>query len=104
MYDGDVAEIIETAITWEACAELCKLKNHRAWTFRSEPRTECRLYTDHTKRCLASITPSKVDPKTCFSNATTTTATSTTTMSKDNEGDVTHLEILVAHRSKRAPR
>jgi len=86
VYDGDVAEIIENTITWEECAELCNLNNHKAWTFRSEPRTECRLYTDSTKRCLSSITPSIIGSKPCSSNATTTTTTATTTSTMDNEG------------------
>ena len=69
LYDGDVAEKIENINSWEKCAELCNLNNYAAWTFRSEPKTECMLYEDSTKRCYAAITPSNVDPKSCASTS-----------------------------------
>jgi len=41
VYYGDVAEIIENADSWELCAAACRLNSYAAWTFRSEPKTEC---------------------------------------------------------------
>jgi len=60
-YYGNALELTETIKTWKDCSKFCNgMEACQAWTFRTEPTTECKLLANDSRECRLSYTPSMI--------------------------------------------